>query len=62
MSAQPLARAFRQIGGMTAVSRVLGFVRDVVFAALLGAGPAADASNLSEEELDANEPAEDLLT
>ncbi|MEC7587513.1 MAG: lipid II flippase MurJ, partial [Pseudomonadota bacterium] len=43
MSAQPLARAFRQIGGMTAVSRVLGFVRDVVFAALLGAGPAADA-------------------
>ena len=38
MSAQPLARAFRQIGGMTAVSRVLGFVRDVVFAALLGAG------------------------
>ena len=36
MSAQPLARAFRQIGGMTAVSRMLGFVRDVVFAALLG--------------------------
>ena len=43
MSAQPLARAFRQIGGMTAVSRMLGFVRDVVFAALLGAGPVADA-------------------
>ena len=39
MSAQPLARAFRQIGGMTAVSRVLGFVRDVVFAALLGRKP-----------------------
>ena len=38
MSAQPLARAFRQIGGVTAVSRVLGFVRDVVFAALLGPG------------------------
>ena len=43
MSAQPLARAFRQIGGMTAVSRMLGFVRDIVFAALLGAGPVADA-------------------
>ena len=43
MSVQPLARAFRQIGWMTAVSRVLGFVRDVVFAALLGAGPTADA-------------------
>ena len=43
MSAQPLARAFRQIGGMTAASRVLGFGRDVVMAALLGAGPAADA-------------------
>jgi len=43
MNAQPLARAFRQIGGMTAASRVLGFGRDVVFAALLGAGPAADA-------------------
>ena len=39
MSAQPLARAFRQIGGMTAVSRILGFFRDVVFAMLLGAGP-----------------------
>ena len=43
MSAQPLARAFRQNGGMTAVSRILGFFRDVVFAMLLGAGPAADA-------------------
>ena len=41
MSAQPLARAFRQIGGMTAVSRILGFFRDVVFAMLLGAGPAS---------------------
>ena len=43
MNAQPLAQAFRQIGGMTAISRALGLVRDVVFAALLGAGPAADA-------------------
>ena len=40
---QPLARAFRQISGLTGVSRLLGFLRDVIFAAFLGAGPAADA-------------------
>jgi putative peptidoglycan lipid II flippase len=40
---QPLARAFRQISGLTGVSRVLGFLRDVIFATFLGAGPAADA-------------------
>lgn len=40
---QPLARAFRQISGLTGVSRLLGFLRDVTFAAFLGAGPAADA-------------------
>jgi putative peptidoglycan lipid II flippase len=40
---QPLARAFRQISGLTGISRLLGFVRDVTFAAFLGAGPAADA-------------------
>jgi len=38
-----LARAFRQISGLTGISRLLGFVRDVTFAAFLGAGPAADA-------------------
>ena len=43
MSGQPLARAFRQISGLTGLSRVFGFGRDVVFAAFLGAGPAADA-------------------
>ena len=43
MSGQPLARAFRQISGLTGLSRILGFGRDVVFAAFLGAGPAADA-------------------
>ena len=43
MSAPSLAGAFRQIGGLTAISRVLGFLRDIVFAAFLGAGPAADA-------------------
>ena len=43
MSGQPLARAFRQISGLTGLSRILGFGRDVVFAAFLGAGLAADA-------------------
>ncbi|MEC7650458.1 MAG: murein biosynthesis integral membrane protein MurJ [Pseudomonadota bacterium] len=43
MSGQPLARAFRQISGLTGLSRILGFGRDVVFATFLGAGPAADA-------------------
>src|SRR5437660_2273178 len=31
------------VGGLTLVSRLSGFVRDVVLAAVLGAGPAADA-------------------
>lgn len=31
------------VGGLTLVSRVTGFVRDVVMAAILGAGPIADA-------------------
>ena len=30
--------AVGQIGGMTAVSRVLGFVRDILIAAFVGAG------------------------
>ncbi|HUA53304.1 MAG TPA: murein biosynthesis integral membrane protein MurJ [Candidatus Sulfotelmatobacter sp.] len=37
------ARAVATVGGLTAASRVLGFARDVLIAALLGAGPAADA-------------------
>jgi len=41
--ASTLGRAFGQIGIMTACSRVLGLVRDIVFAIFLGAGPAADA-------------------
>ncbi len=36
-------RSFGQIGVLTAVSRFLGLLRDIVFAAFLGAGPAADA-------------------
>ena len=37
------ARAVATVGGLTAASRLLGFARDVLIAALLGAGPAADA-------------------
>ncbi|WP_353217118.1 murein biosynthesis integral membrane protein MurJ [Sandarakinorhabdus sp.] len=38
-----LFRAAATIGSLTLVSRIAGFVRDVLQAALLGAGPAADA-------------------
>jgi putative peptidoglycan lipid II flippase len=38
-----LYRAFATVGAMTVLSRVLGFVRDVLIAAVLGAGPVADA-------------------
>ncbi|MBT6510823.1 MAG: lipid II flippase MurJ, partial [Rhodospirillaceae bacterium] len=38
-----LARAFVTVSGLTALSRVLGFVRDMLFAAALGAGISADA-------------------
>ena len=38
-----LYRAFATVGAMTAFSRILGFVRDVLIAAVLGAGPVADA-------------------
>ena len=31
------------VGGWTLISRITGFVRDVVMAAILGAGPVADA-------------------
>jgi putative peptidoglycan lipid II flippase len=38
-----LLRGIATIGGYTALSRVLGFVRDVLTASYLGAGPIADA-------------------
>ena len=38
-----LYRNFLSVGGLTLASRVLGFVRDALMAAVLGAGPAADA-------------------
>jgi putative peptidoglycan lipid II flippase len=38
-----LMRGFLTVGVWTLASRVLGFVRDILFAAYLGAGPAAEA-------------------
>jgi len=36
-------RSFRQIGGLTALSRLLGFLRDICLAQFIGAGAVADA-------------------
>jgi putative peptidoglycan lipid II flippase len=38
-----LYRAFATVGGLTMVSRLLGFVRDILIAAVLGTGAVADA-------------------
>ena len=38
-----LMRSVATVGSYTLVSRVMGFVRDILTAALLGAGPVADA-------------------
>ena len=38
-----LLRSIATIGGLTSVSRVFGFVRDILIASALGAGPIADA-------------------
>ncbi|MFD2264129.1 murein biosynthesis integral membrane protein MurJ [Lacibacterium aquatile] len=38
-----LTRAFATVGSLTLLSRVLGFIRDMMMAAVLGAGPVADA-------------------
>lgn len=38
-----LLRATATVGGMTMASRVVGFVRDILIAAVIGAGPIADA-------------------
>ena len=38
-----LVRSIATVGGYTLLSRILGFVRDVLVAAFLGAGPLADA-------------------
>jgi putative peptidoglycan lipid II flippase len=38
-----LLRAMTTVGGLTGVSRLAGFVRDIIAASILGAGPIADA-------------------
>ncbi|MGI3168813.1 murein biosynthesis integral membrane protein MurJ [Pseudooceanicola sp. C21-150M6] len=38
-----MIRSFMTVGGWTLASRVLGFVRDILLAAFLGAGPVAEA-------------------
>ncbi len=38
-----LYKSFATVGGLTLLSRILGFVRDTLAAAVLGAGPVADA-------------------
>lgn len=38
-----LVKAMATVGGLTGVSRILGFIRDVLTAVILGAGPIADA-------------------
>ncbi len=38
-----LIKAMATVGGLTGISRVLGFIRDILTAAILGAGPIADA-------------------
>ncbi|MCB1435593.1 MAG: murein biosynthesis integral membrane protein MurJ [Rhodobiaceae bacterium] len=38
-----LVRSFATVGGYTLASRLLGFVRDMLIAAVLGTGPVADA-------------------
>ena len=41
--AMALYRSFATVGGLTMLSRVLGFVRDILIAAVLGSGLVADA-------------------
>ena len=38
-----MLRKVASVGGLTLVSRVLGFIRDMLTAFVLGAGPVADA-------------------
>jgi putative peptidoglycan lipid II flippase len=42
-SPMKLYRSFATVGGLTMVSRVFGFLRDILIAATLGTGPVADA-------------------
>src|SRR5262245_36690167 len=42
-SATSMLSRFLTVGGLTLLSRITGFVRDIMLAAILGAGPIADA-------------------
>jgi putative peptidoglycan lipid II flippase len=42
-----LYRAFATVGGLTLLSRILGFIRDILFAAVFGSGMVADAFNVA---------------
>jgi hypothetical protein len=41
--AMKLLKAMATVGGLTGLSRIAGFVRDILTASILGAGPIADA-------------------
>ena len=43
MSSVSLVKKFMTVGGATMASRILGFSREAMMAAVLGAGPVADA-------------------
>ncbi|MFN3499156.1 MAG: lipid II flippase MurJ, partial [Pannonibacter indicus] len=42
-----MLRRLGLIGGLTLLSRLLGFIRDLIMAGVLGAGPIADAFMLA---------------
>ena len=44
-----MLRGVLTVGGWTMASRILGFARDMLIAALLGAGPVADAFFVANE-------------
>ncbi len=41
--AHPILKSMATVSGLTMVSRILGFVRDIMIAAKVGAGPIGDA-------------------
>lgn len=43
MTAKSIGAVARKVGGLTAISRIFGFLRDIALAVFLGAGPLADA-------------------
>src|SRR4029078_2429310 len=43
LQAPPMLGRIFTVGGLTLLSRITGFARDIMLAAILGAGPVADA-------------------